>query len=48
MCIRDSAERFPDGYIAYVLPLPQRPVAIFLHGDAGTLHPAPNRPYSNW
>jgi hypothetical protein len=42
------AERFPDGYVAYVLPLPQRPVAIFLHGGAGTFHPAPNRTYSNW
>ena len=42
------AERFPDGYVAYVLPLPQRPVAIFLHGDAGWFHPALSRPYSNW
>ena len=42
------AERFPDGGVAYVLPLPQRPVAVFLHGDAGTFHPAASRPYSNW
>ena len=42
------AERFPDGYVAYVLPLPQRPVAIFLHGDAGWFHPALSPPYSNW
>ncbi len=41
-------ERFPDGGVAYVLPLPQRPVAIFLHGDAGPFHPAASRPYSNW
>ncbi len=42
------AQRFPDGAVAYVLPLPERPVAVFLHGDAGTFHPAPKRPYSNW
>ncbi|HTD77878.1 MAG TPA: hypothetical protein VK898_09600, partial [Chloroflexota bacterium] len=41
-------ERFPDGGVAYVLPLPQRPVAVFLHGDAGRFHPAASRPYSNW
>jgi hypothetical protein len=41
------AERFPDGYVAYVMPLPQRPVAIFLHGDAGWFHPALSPPYSN-
>jgi len=40
--------RFPDGAVAYVLPLPQRPVAVFLHGDAGPFHPAARRPYSNW
>jgi len=43
------AERFPDGRVAYVLPLPQRPVAVFLHGDAGAFHPAAaSGPYSNW
>ena len=42
------AERFPDGRVAYVVPISQRPVAVFLHGDAGAFHPAPNRPYSNW
>ena len=42
------AARFPDGHVAYVMPLPQRPVAVFLHGDAGTFHPAASRPYSNW
>ena len=42
------AERFPDGRVAYVLPLAQRPIAVFLHGDAGSFHPAPARPYSNW
>jgi hypothetical protein len=42
------AERFPDGGVAYVLSLPQRPVAVFLHGNAGTFHPAASRPYSNW
>jgi hypothetical protein len=42
------AERFPDGRVAYVLALPQRPVAVFLHGDAGSFRPAPSRPYSNW
>jgi hypothetical protein len=42
------AERFPDGAVAYVLPLPQRPVAVFLHGNAGPFHPATSRPYSNW
>ena len=51
--VRDSAalaqltDRFPDGRVAYVLPLPQRPVSVFLHGDAGPFHPAPARPYSN-
>ena len=42
------AERFPDGRVAYVLPLPQRPVAVFLHGGAGPFQPAASRPYSNW
>jgi hypothetical protein len=42
------AERFPDGQVAYVLPLPQRSVAVFLHGDSTSFHPASNRPYSNW
>ncbi|HXM51697.1 MAG TPA: hypothetical protein VN913_00330, partial [Candidatus Binatus sp.] len=43
------AERFPDGRVAYVLPLPQRPVAVFLHGDGGAFHPAAaSGPYSNW
>ena len=41
-------ERFPDGGVAYVLPLPQRPVAVFLHGAAGPFRPAASRPYSNW
>ena len=42
------ADRFPDGQVAYVLPLPQRPIAVFLHGDGGPFHPAPKPPYSNW
>jgi hypothetical protein len=42
------AERFPDGRVAYLVPISQRPVAVFLHGDAGAFHPAPSRPYSNW
>ncbi len=42
------AERFPDGRVAYVVPLPQRPVTVFLHGDSGTFHPASSHPYSNW
>jgi len=41
-------QRFPDGGVAYVLPLPQRPVAVFLHGDGGPFHPAASHPYSNW
>ena len=51
--VRDSAvlaqltDRFPDGRVAYVMPLPQRPISVFLHGDAGSFHPAPARPYSN-
>jgi hypothetical protein len=42
------AARFPDGSVGYVVPLAQRPVAIFLHGDAGPFHPAASHPYSNW
>ncbi|MDQ6713417.1 MAG: glycosyltransferase family 39 protein [Candidatus Dormibacteraeota bacterium] len=42
------AERFPDGGVAYVLPLSQRPAAVFLHGDAGAFHPAASQLYSNW
>ena len=42
------AERFPDGRVAYVLPLPQRSTAVFLHGDAGSFSPGSIGPYSNW
>ncbi len=42
------AERFPDGRVAYVLALPQRSIAVFLHGDAETFHPGSTNPYSNW
>jgi hypothetical protein len=42
------AARFPDGAVAYMVPLAQRPVAVFLHGDAGAFHPAASHPYSNW
>jgi hypothetical protein len=41
-------ERFPDGRVAYDLPLPDRPVAVFLHGGASSFNPAPSSPYSNW
>jgi hypothetical protein len=40
--------RFPDGRVAYVVPIAQRPVAVFLHGDAGAFHPGASHPYSNW
>jgi asparagine N-glycosylation enzyme membrane subunit Stt3 len=40
--------RFPDGRVAYVVPITQRPVAVFLHGEAGAFHPAASHPYSNW
>ena len=40
--------RFSDGRVAYVLKLPQRPVAVFLHGDGGTFSPGSVGPYSNW
>jgi hypothetical protein len=42
------ADRFPDGRVAYVLQLPQRSIAIFLHGDAGSFNPGSIGPYSNW
>jgi hypothetical protein len=40
--------RFPDGRVAYVVPIAQRPVAVFLHGDAGAFQPGASHPYSNW
>jgi hypothetical protein len=40
--------RFPDGRLAYVLQLPQRSIAVFLHGDAGSFNPGSIGPYSNW
>ena len=42
------AQRFPDGRVAYILPLPQRPVVVFLHDAGGPFHPASIGPYSNW
>jgi hypothetical protein len=42
------AERFPDGRVAFVLQLPQRSIAVFLRGDAGSFKPGSIGPYSNW
>jgi hypothetical protein len=42
------AEHFPDGRVAYVLQLTQRPIAVFLHGDAGSFNLRLPGPYSNW
>jgi hypothetical protein len=41
-------DRFTDGRVAYVLKLPQRPVAVFLHGGGGAFSPGTVGPYSNW
>ncbi len=42
------AKRFPDGRVAFVLQLPQRSIAVFLRGDAGSFKPGSIGPYSNW
>jgi hypothetical protein len=41
------AKRFPDGRVAFVLQLPQRSIAVFLRGDAGSFKPGSIGPYSN-
>jgi hypothetical protein len=40
--------RFPDGRLAYVVPIPQRAITVFLHGGGGPFRPASSPPYSNW
>ena len=40
--------RFPDGRVAYVLRLPQRSTAVFLHGGGAAFSPGSIGPYSNW
>jgi 4-amino-4-deoxy-L-arabinose transferase-like glycosyltransferase len=41
-------DHFADGRVVYVLKLPQRPVAVFLHGGEGSISPGSVGPYSNW